>query len=93
MIRQGVGAGLSGRDRGFGLFLGEQLQEQFPVGIVFGQSELPFEELQVFAVYEFFHGVLLSGARVQVGDLRSWPLSQRAASDRIGSVSAVAVWT
>jgi hypothetical protein len=29
---------------------------------------------------------------VQVGDLKSWPASQRTASDCIGSVSAVAVW-
>jgi hypothetical protein len=31
-----------------------------PVGIIFGFSEPPFEDDQLFAVYKFFHSVLLS---------------------------------
>jgi hypothetical protein len=33
------------------------------LGIVFGSSESPFEDDQVFAMYEFFHSVLLSRGR------------------------------
>jgi hypothetical protein len=48
-------------------FLGQQLREHLPVDIVFGFSKMPFEDDQFFAVYEFFHSVLLSkGARVWV---------------------------
>jgi hypothetical protein len=85
------GAGLSGRDRGFSLFLGQQFQEQLPLGVVFDQSEPPSEDFQVFAAYEFFHGILLSGG-IQVGDLRSWPASQRTPSDFIGSF-AISRWS
>jgi hypothetical protein len=52
---------------------------------------MPFEELQVFKVYIFFHGVLTSGVLAQVGGLRSWLASQRRAFDFTGSVSTVAV--
>ena len=89
--------GLSGHDRSFRFFLGYQLQEQLPLNVVFGQSELPFKYSQVFAVYEFFHRTLLSEELVQVGDPRSCPASRvqqaRRASDFIGSASVVAVWT
>jgi hypothetical protein len=57
-------ASLSGRDGGFRLFLGEQLQEHLPLGVVFDECELPFEDFQVFVVYELFHDVHRSrGAR------------------------------
>ena len=57
-------------------FLGQQLREHLPVDIVFGFSKMPFEDDQFFAVYEFFHSVLLSkGARVWVGDFRPYPTS------------------
>ena len=68
--------GLSGHDRSFRFFLGYQLQEQLPLNVVFGQSELPFKYSQVFAVYEFFHRTLLSEELVQVGDPRSCPASR-----------------
>jgi hypothetical protein len=45
------------------LFLSQQLQKHLPLGIIFGFSESPFEDDQVFAVYEFFHSVLLSMGR------------------------------
>jgi hypothetical protein len=57
-------------------FLGQQLREHLPVDIVFGFSKMPFEDDQFFAVYEFFHSVLLSkGARGWVGDFRPQPTS------------------
>jgi hypothetical protein len=83
--------GLSRHDRSFRLFLGYQLQEQLPLNIVFGQSELPFKYSQVFAVYEFFHRILLSEELVQVGDPRSRPASQAPRpilSDRLGGRGA-----
>jgi hypothetical protein len=52
---------------------------------------MPFEKLQVFKVYIFFHDVLTSGVLAQVGGLRSWLASQRRAFDFTGSVSTVAV--
>ena len=56
----------------FRLFLSQQLQKHLPLGIIFGSSESPFEDDQVFAVYEFFHSVFLSrGLFVQFGDITS----------------------
>jgi hypothetical protein len=69
-------ARLSGRDRDSRFFLRQQLQEQSPLDVIFGQSELPSEDFEVFVVHEFFHGVLFSGSLVRVGDFRSWPASQ-----------------
>jgi len=33
-----------------------------PLSVVFCQSEMPFEDLQVFAAYIFFHDILPSRA-------------------------------
>jgi hypothetical protein len=54
------------------------------LNVVFGQSELPFENSQVFVVYKFFHRILLSllsEELVEVGGLRSCPASHGIASD------------
>jgi hypothetical protein len=40
-------------------FLGQQLREALPLGVIFGFSKAPFEDTQFLAVYKFFHGVLL----------------------------------
>ncbi len=57
-------ASLSGRDGGFRLFVGEQFQEQLPLGVVLDERELPSEDFQVFVVYELFHDLHhSSGAR------------------------------
>jgi hypothetical protein len=52
---------LSGRDRDSCFFLREQLQQQSPLDVIFGQRELPSEDFQVFAMHEIFHGILFSG--------------------------------
>jgi len=61
LIQSWRGAGLWAA--AFRLFLSQQLQKHLPLGIIFGFSESPFEDDQVFAVYEFFHSVLLSMGR------------------------------
>jgi hypothetical protein len=63
-VAPGVAQGGASRERAaLRFFLGQQLQKQLPLDIIFGISESSFEDDQVFAVYKVFHSVLLSGGR------------------------------